>query len=76
MIHLLQTHNVHIEHGWISADAQLSDELQGPDCVYTLGMANVGKVWSRQGSYATEKEAESENETWSEVLSDPHQMGV
>lgn len=72
MIHLLQTHNVHIEHSWISADAQLSDELQGLDSVYILRMANVGKVWSRQGSYATEKEGESESKTWSEVLSGPH----
>lgn len=72
MICLLQSHNVHMEHSWISANAQLSDELQGLDSAYTLWMANVSKVWSREGSYATEQDAESENKTWSELISGPY----
>lgn len=48
MICLLQNHNVHMEHRWISGEAQLHDDLQGLDSVYTLRMANVGKVWLRQ----------------------------
>lgn len=34
MTHLLQTHNVHIEHNRISAGAWLSDELPGLDCLH------------------------------------------